>query len=54
MLNIVGVSSIVGGVVVGAGASYLWLKKNAQGKFSHLELEAKAKAFALAFSSSSK
>ena len=49
MLSIVGVSSIVGGMVVGAGVSYLWLKKSAEGRFSHLELEAKAKAKAMEY-----
>lgn len=47
MLSIVGVSSIVGGMVVGAGVSYLWLKKSAKDRFLHLELEAKAKAKAM-------
>jgi len=49
MLSIVGVSSIVGGMVAGAGVSYLWLKKSAEGRFSHLELEAKAKAKAMEY-----
>jgi len=47
MLGIVGASSVVGGVILGAGISYLWLKRSAQGKFTHLELEAKAKAKAM-------
>jgi len=49
MLSIVGVSSIVGGMVIGAGMSYLWLKKSEKSRFSHLELEAKAKAKAMEF-----
>ncbi len=49
MLSIVGVSSIVGGIVIGAGVSYLWLKKSEKRRFSHLELEAKAKAKAIEF-----
>jgi len=47
MLGIVGASSMIGGVAVGAGISYLWLQRNAQSKFLHLELEAKAKAKAM-------
>jgi ribonuclease Y len=43
---IVGASGITG-AAIGAGVSYLWLKKSAQNKFSHLELEAKAKARAM-------
>ena len=49
MLSIVEVSSIVGGMVIGAGVSYLWLKKSEKRRFSHLELEAKAKAKAIEF-----
>jgi len=47
MLGIVGASSMIGGVAIGAGVTYLWLKKSAQSKFAHLELEAKAKAKAM-------
>jgi ribonuclease Y len=47
MLGIVGASSMMGGVAIGAGVSYLWLKRNVQSKFAHLELEAKAKAKAM-------
>ena len=47
MLGIVEASSMMGGVAIGAGVSYLWLKWNAQSKFAHLELEAKAKAKAM-------
>jgi ribonuclease Y len=47
MLGIVGASTMIGGVAIGAGVSYLWLKRNAQSKFAHLELEAKAKAKAM-------
>ena len=47
MLGIVGASSMIGGAAIGAGVSYLWIKRNAQSKFAHLELEAKAKAKAM-------
>ena len=47
MLGIVGASSMIGGIAIGTGVSYLWLKQSAQSKFSHLELEAKAKAKAM-------
>jgi len=49
MLGIVGASSMLGGVALGAGVSYLWLKRSAQSKFVHLELEAKAKAKAMEY-----
>ena len=47
MLGIVGASSILGGMALGTGVSYLWLKRSAQSKFAHLELAAKAKAKAM-------
>jgi len=47
MLGIVGASSMLGGVTLGAGISYLWLKRSAQSKFAHLELASKAKAKAM-------
>ncbi len=47
MLGIVGASSMLGGMALGTGVSYLWLKKSAQSKFAHLELAAKAKAKAM-------
>ncbi|PTB83551.1 ribonuclease Y [Sulfurovum lithotrophicum] len=47
MLGIVGASGMIGGIAIGAGVSYVWLKQNAQSKFAHLELEAKAKAKAM-------
>jgi len=49
MLGIVGASSMLGGVTLGAGVSYLWLRRSAQRKFVHLELEAKAKAKAMEY-----
>jgi ribonuclease Y len=49
MLGIVGASSMLGGVALGAGVSYLWLRRSAQSKFVHLELEAKAKAKAMEY-----
>jgi ribonuclease Y len=36
-------------VALGAGVSYLWLRRSAQSKFVHLELEAKAKAKAMEY-----
>ena len=47
MLSIVESSSLIGGVAIGASVSYLWLKRSAQSKFAHLELEARAKAKAM-------
>jgi uncharacterized iron-regulated membrane protein len=49
MLGIVGASSMLGGVALGAGISYLWLRRSAQSKFVHLELEAKAKEKAMEY-----
>ena len=40
-------ASAMAGVFIGAGVSYLWLKKGAEHRFSHLALEAKAKANAI-------
>ena len=44
-----GTSILLGitGVVLGAGASYLWLRISAKKRFAHLEMEARAKAKAI-------
>jgi len=46
MLGIISASGVVG-ALVGAGVSYVWLKKGAENKFVHLKLEAEAKAKAI-------
>jgi len=40
-------SSVVAGMVVGAGVCYIWLKSKGKNEFLHYELEAKAKAKAI-------
>lgn len=44
MLSIAAISSIIGALFVGMGVSYVWLKRSAIHRFSHLGYEAKAKA----------
>ncbi|SFV65320.1 FIG002344: Hydrolase (HAD superfamily) [hydrothermal vent metagenome] len=47
MLGLSIVASGVTGVILGAGISYLWSKKNTDNNFGYLELEAQAKAKAI-------
>ncbi len=47
MLSVATLSSLAGGVLIGAVASYVVFKRGAVQKFAHLELEAKAKAKAI-------
>jgi ribonuclease Y len=46
MLGVIGASSLAG-IAIGAGVSYLWLKRNTKNRFAYMEKEAKAKAKAI-------